>query len=80
MVFIKLLCSYSQARELNMEVLMTVDRQRVKTLREAKAWSQDHLAQVSGVSLRTIQRVEAALHRLTPEWPLPPRLALHLAN
>ena len=42
-----------------MEVLMTIDRQLIKALREAKAWSQDHLAQVSGVSLRTIQRVEA---------------------
>ena len=42
-----------------MEVLMKVDPNLVKTLREAKAWSQDHLAQVSGLSLRTIQRVEA---------------------
>jgi DNA-binding XRE family transcriptional regulator len=42
-----------------MEVLMKVDPTLVKKLREARAWSQDHLAQVSGLSLRTIQRVEA---------------------
>lgn len=41
-----------------MEVLMKVDSNLVKKLREARAWSQDHLAQVSGLSLRTIQRVE----------------------
>lgn len=42
-----------------MEVLMNVDTTLVKKLREARAWSQDHLAQVAGLSLRTIQRVEA---------------------
>ncbi len=42
-----------------MEALMKVDPHLVKQLREAKAWSQDHLAQISGLSLRTIQRVEA---------------------
>lgn len=42
-----------------MELLMKVDPTLIKKLREAKAWSQDHLAQVSGLSLRTIQRVEA---------------------
>ncbi len=42
-----------------MEILMKVDPNLVKKLREARAWSQDHLAQVSGMSLRTIQRVEA---------------------
>ncbi|MFL0801008.1 MAG: helix-turn-helix domain-containing protein [Agarilytica sp.] len=30
----------------------------VKTLRSKKAWSQDQLAQVAGLSLRTIQRIE----------------------
>lgn len=38
---------------------MKVDPKRIRSLREAKAWSQDRLAQISGVSLRTIQRVEA---------------------
>jgi DNA-binding XRE family transcriptional regulator len=42
-----------------MEALMKVDPCLIKQLREAKAWSQDHLAQVAGLSLRTIQRTEA---------------------
>ena len=32
---------------------------RVRTLRESHGWTQEHLADVSGVSTRTIQRVEA---------------------
>ena len=31
----------------------------IKRLREKKSWSQEQLAQMAGVSLRTIQRVEA---------------------
>ena len=31
---------------------------RVKTMREERAWSQEHLADVSDVSVRTIQRIE----------------------
>lgn len=31
----------------------------VKKLRDKKGWSQEHLAVISGLSLRTIQRVEA---------------------
>ncbi|MES1199558.1 MAG: helix-turn-helix transcriptional regulator [Pseudomonadota bacterium] len=31
----------------------------LKQLREAKAWSQEHLAQAANLSLRTIQRMEA---------------------
>lgn len=42
-----------------MEVQMKIDSQRLKTLREARAWSQEHLAQVSGLSVRTVQRIEA---------------------
>jgi transcriptional regulator with XRE-family HTH domain len=38
---------------------MRIDGTRVRALRERKAWSQEHLAQVSGLSVRTIQRVEA---------------------
>lgn len=34
-------------------------RQTIKTLRKSKAWSQAHLAEASGVSVRTIQRLES---------------------
>ena len=37
---------------------MKVDSQKLIQLRNAKAWSQQHLADVSGLSLRTIQRIE----------------------
>jgi transcriptional regulator with XRE-family HTH domain len=37
---------------------MQLDIQKLKKLRESKAWSQSHLADVSGISLRTIQRIE----------------------
>ena len=37
---------------------MNVDRNLVKTERHRRAWSQEHLAEVSGLSLRTIQRIE----------------------
>jgi len=37
---------------------MQLDVQKLKTLRESRAWSQSHLADVSGISLRTIQRIE----------------------
>ena len=42
-----------------METFMKVDGGLVKRLREQKSWSQEHLATVAGVSLRTIQRVES---------------------
>lgn len=32
---------------------------RVRNLREARAWTQEHLADAAGVSLRTVQRLEA---------------------
>ncbi len=32
--------------------------ERVKTLRKDRGWTQDHLASVSGLSLKTIQRIE----------------------
>lgn len=38
---------------------MKIDRIRLKELRNQKCWSQDHLSQVSGLSLRTVQRIEA---------------------
>ena len=39
---------------------MQIDRKRVRAERERRAWSQEHLAEVSGLALRTIQRVESA--------------------
>lgn len=37
---------------------MKIDTQKLIHLRNTKAWSQQHLADVSGLSLRTIQRIE----------------------
>lgn len=37
---------------------MKVDSRRIRTEREKRAWSQEHLAEVSGLGLRTIQRIE----------------------
>lgn len=42
-----------------MESSMRINGSKVRALREAKAWSQEHLAEASGLSPRTIQRVEA---------------------
>lgn len=42
-----------------MDERMKIDSALVRKLREQRAWSQEHLATVAGVSLRTIQRVEA---------------------
>jgi transcriptional regulator with XRE-family HTH domain len=36
-----------------------VDRQIIRRARERRAWSQEHLAKVAGLGLRTIQRIEA---------------------
>jgi len=38
---------------------MAIAREKIKALREAKAWSQAHLAEAAGLSLRTVQRMEA---------------------
>jgi transcriptional regulator with XRE-family HTH domain len=38
---------------------MSVDRELVRRLRLSKSWSQEKLAEEAGVSLRTIQRIEA---------------------
>lgn len=38
---------------------MKIDTQRIKTLREARGWSQEHLARVAGLSPRTVQRMES---------------------
>jgi transcriptional regulator with XRE-family HTH domain len=45
---------------------MSVDRELVRRLRLEKSWSQEKLADEAGVSLRTVQRIEAdgvAAHR-----------------
>jgi DNA-binding XRE family transcriptional regulator len=39
---------------------MRVDTAFIKTQREQRAWSQEHLAEVTGLGLRTIQRIEAS--------------------
>ena len=41
-----------------MEMDIMIDKNRIRKLRSQRAWSQDHLASVSGLSLRTIQRIE----------------------
>ncbi|AUJ71592.1 MULTISPECIES: helix-turn-helix transcriptional regulator [Pseudoalteromonas] len=38
---------------------MQINNNTVKLLRTEKSWTQQHLADASGVSLRTIQRVES---------------------
>lgn len=38
---------------------MNVDKELIKRLREERAWSQEHLAAITGLSARTIQRLEA---------------------
>ncbi len=42
-----------------MEEQMTIDSAMIKKLREERSWSQEHLASVTGLSLRTIQRIES---------------------
>lgn len=42
-----------------MEVQMNIDGEAVRALRERKSWSQEHLAAAAGLSVRTVQRVEA---------------------
>ena len=37
---------------------MKVDSSYIKRERERRAWSQEHLAEVTGLGLRTIQRIE----------------------
>jgi transcriptional regulator with XRE-family HTH domain len=39
---------------------MHIDSRRIRSERERRAWSQEQLAEVAGVALRTIQRVETS--------------------
>ena len=41
-----------------MEAQMNINGEAVRALRERKSWSQEHLASASGLSVRTVQRVE----------------------
>lgn len=41
-------------------MVMKIDGELVKCLRREQGWSQEQLAEVSGISLRTIQRIENA--------------------
>ncbi len=43
-----------------MDSTMQIDPARLKQLREQRAWSQEHLAALSGLSVRTIQRLETS--------------------
>jgi transcriptional regulator with XRE-family HTH domain len=41
-----------------MEARMKINGEAVRALREQKSWSQEHLADAAGLSVRTVQRVE----------------------
>ena len=41
-----------------MEAQMKINGEAVRALREQKSWSQEHLANAAGLSVRTVQRVE----------------------
>jgi transcriptional regulator with XRE-family HTH domain len=41
-----------------MDAQMKINGEAVRALRERKSWSQEHLASASGLSVRTVQRVE----------------------
>ena len=59
-----------------MDTQMKIDAAVVKALREEKSWAQEHLASASGLSARTVQRVEAeGLGRQRPGWRWPRRSA-----
>ena len=42
-----------------MDSSMAISGEKIKALRDARAWSQAHFAEAAGLSLRTVQRVEA---------------------
>jgi transcriptional regulator with XRE-family HTH domain len=46
-------------QENDMESEVKLNSAGVRKLREAKSWTQEHLASAAGVSLRTIQRIES---------------------
>lgn len=44
----------------SLELFMSVSIEKVKKLRKHSGWSQERLAEISGLSLRTIQRIETS--------------------
>ncbi|HEV2817987.1 MAG TPA: helix-turn-helix domain-containing protein [Allosphingosinicella sp.] len=50
---------------------------RIRALREARSWTQGHLADAAGISLRTVQRLET-LHSCAPETLLALAAALEV--
>ncbi len=42
-----------------MNIEMKIDAATIRRLRESRAWSQEQLAVIAGISVRTVQRVEA---------------------
>ena len=40
-------------------MLLNINSEKLKQIRESKCWSQQQLADLSGLSLRTVQRIEA---------------------
>jgi transcriptional regulator with XRE-family HTH domain len=42
-----------------MDTSMAISGKKIRALRDARAWSQAHLAEAASLSLRTVQRVEA---------------------
>src|SRR5882672_4247110 len=56
----QLRCSWTPThQEQPMEYELKLNPAAVKKLRESRSWTQEHLASAAGVSLRTIQRLEA---------------------
>jgi transcriptional regulator with XRE-family HTH domain len=49
---------YSWAFRPAPELAMKIDSKRLRDERIRRAWSQEHLAEVSGLGLRTVQRIE----------------------
>lgn len=39
---------------------MKIDSNQIRQLRESRGWSQEHLASLSGLSVRTVQRIETS--------------------
>ncbi len=51
--------SYARAKEALQDVDTKIDPASVRSLRERRAWSQEQLAEIAGLNVRTVQRVES---------------------
>ena len=65
---------------------MLIDSERLRTLRAGRQWSQEQLAELSGLNLRTIQRLESgakisteSLRALAAVFEVPPETLLFRA-